>query len=184
MCIRDREETGKDFPQDSKEQLLESVRAVFRSWNSERAVLYRRQERIPADLGTAVNVCSMVFGNLGMESGTGVAFTRDPASGHSGVYGDYLQNAQGEDVVAGIRNTMSLADMERVDKAAYDELMGIMATLEGHYKDLCDIEFTVQNKKLWMLQTRVGKRTAEAAFKIACQLVDEGKIRELSLIHI
>ena len=173
-----KEETGKDFPQDSKEQLLESVRAVFRSWNSERAVLYRRQERIPADLGTAVNVCSMVFGNLGMESGTGVAFTRDPASGHSGVYGDYLQNAQGEDVVAGIRNTMSLADMERVDKAAYDELMGIMATLEGHYKDLCDIEFTVQNKKLWMLQTRVGKRTAEAAFKIACQLVDEGKIRE------
>ncbi len=141
-----KEETGKDFPQDSKEQLLESVRAVFRSWNSERAVLYRRQERIPADLGTAVNVCSMVFGNLGMESGTGVAFTRDPASGHSGVYGDYLQNAQGEDVVAGIRNTMSLADMERVDKAAYDELMGIMATLEGHYKDLCDIEFTVQNK--------------------------------------
>ena len=173
-----KEETGKDFPQDSKEQLLESVRAVFRSWNSERAVLYRRQERIPADLGTAVNVCSMVFGNLGMESGTGVAFTRDPASGHSGVYGDYLQNAQGEDVVAGIRNTMSLADMERVDKAAYDELMGIMATLEGHYKDLCDIEFTVQNKKLWMLQTRVGKRTAEAAFKIACQLVDEGKISE------
>ncbi|QQS02413.1 MAG: pyruvate, phosphate dikinase [Austwickia sp.] len=173
-----KEETGKDFPQDSKEQLLESVRAVFRSWNSERAVLYRRQERIPADLGTAVNVCSMVFGNLGMESGTGVAFTRDPASGHSGVYGDYLQNAQGEDVVAGIRNTMSLADMERVDKAAYDELMGIMNTLEGHYKDLCDIEFTVQNKKLWMLQTRVGKRTAEAAFKIACQLVDEGKISE------
>ena len=173
-----KEETGKDFPQDSKEQLLESVRAVFRSWNSDRAVLYRRQERIPADLGTAVNVCSMVFGNLGMESGTGVAFPRDPASGHSGVYGDYLQNAQGEDVVAGIRNTMSLADMERVDKTAYDELMGIMSTLEGHYRDLCDIEFTVQNKKLWMLQTRVGKRTAEAAFKIACQLVDEGKISE------
>ncbi len=178
-----KEETGKDFPQDSKEQLLEAMRAVFRSWNSERAILYRRQERIPADLGTAVNVCSMVFGNLGMTSGTGVAFTRDPASGHQGVYGDYLQNAQGEDVVAGIRNTMSLADMETVDKAAYDELMGIMATLEGHYKDLCDIEFTVQNKKLWMLQTRVGKRTAEAAFKIACQLVDEGSISEAEALQ-
>ena len=173
-----REATGRDFPQEPKEQLLEAMRAVFRSWNAERAVLYRRQERIPADLGTAVNVCTMVFGNLGMDSGTGVAFTRDPASGAKGVYGDYLENAQGEDVVAGIRNTMSLADMERVDKAAYDELMGIMTTLEGHYKDLCDIEFTVQNKKLWMLQTRVGKRTAEAAFKIACQLVDEGKISE------
>ncbi|MBW3083983.1 Pyruvate, phosphate dikinase [Austwickia sp. TVS 96-490-7B] len=178
-----KDETGKDFPQDSKEQLLEAMRAVFRSWNSERAILYRRQERIPADLGTAVNVCSMVFGNLGMESGTGVAFTRDPASGQQGVYGDYLQNAQGEDVVAGIRNTMSLADMERVDKAAYDELMGIMSTLEAHYKDLCDIEFTVQNKKLWMLQTRVGKRTAEAAFKIACQLVDEGKISEAEALQ-
>ncbi|WP_312719202.1 pyruvate, phosphate dikinase [Mobilicoccus sp.] len=172
------EETGTPFPQEPKEQLLEAMRAVFRSWNSERAVLYRRQERIPADLGTAVNVCTMVFGNLGMDSGTGVAFTRDPASGSQGVYGDYLQNAQGEDVVAGIRNTMSLADMEGVDKNAYDELMDIMSKLEEHYKDLCDIEFTVQNEKLWMLQTRVGKRTAEAAFKIACQLVDEGAISE------
>ncbi|MBK7720894.1 MAG: pyruvate, phosphate dikinase [Austwickia sp.] len=178
-----REATGRDFPQEPKEQLLEAMRAVFRSWNAERAVLYRRQERIPADLGTAVNVCTMVFGNLGMDSGTGVAFTRDPASGAKGVYGDYLENAQGEDVVAGIRNTMSLADMERVDKAAYDELMGIMTTLEGHYKDLCDIEFTVQNKKLWMLQTRVGKRTAEAAFKIACQLVDEGVIDEAEALQ-
>ncbi|WP_040159187.1 pyruvate, phosphate dikinase [Mobilicoccus massiliensis] len=173
-----RDATGKEFPQEPKEQLLEAMRAVFRSWNSERAVLYRRQERIPADLGTAVNVCTMVFGNLGETSGTGVAFTRDPASGSQGVYGDYLQNAQGEDVVAGIRNTMSLADMEGVDKPAYDELMDIMAKLEQHYKDLCDIEFTVQNEKLWMLQTRVGKRTAEAAFKIACQLVDEGAISE------
>lgn len=172
------EETGTPFPQEPKEQLLEAMRAVFRSWNSERAVLYRRQERIPADLGTAVNVCTMVFGNLGMDSGTGVAFTRDPASGSQGVYGDYLQNAQGEDVVAGIRNTMSLADMEGVDRNAYDELMDIMSKLEEHYKDLCDIEFTVQNEKLWMLQTRVGKRTAEAAFKIACQLVDEGAISE------
>ncbi|WP_168582521.1 pyruvate, phosphate dikinase [Gephyromycinifex aptenodytis] len=177
------EEHDTPFPQEPKEQLLEAVRAVFRSWNSERAVLYRRQERIPTDLGTAVNVCTMVFGNLGQTSGTGVAFTRDPASGHQGVYGDYLQNAQGEDVVAGIRNTMSLADMEGVDKAAYDELMGIMATLEGHYKDLCDIEFTVQDNKLWMLQTRVGKRTAEAAFKIACQLVDEGSISEAEALQ-
>ena len=171
-----KDETGNDFPQDPKEQLLEGVRAVFRSWNADRAILYRRQERIPADLGTGVNVCSMVFGNLGDTSGTGVAFTRDPASGHPGVYGDYLVNAQGEDVVAGIRNTMTLADMETVDKAAHDELLGIMSTLEEHYKDLCDIEFTVENGKLWMLQTRVGKRTAAAAFKIAVQLVDEGKI--------
>ncbi len=178
-----KEETGKDFPQDPKEQLLEAVRAVFRSWNAERAVLYRRQERIPADLGTAVNVCTMVFGNLGMDSGTGVAFTRDPASGHSGVYGDYLQNAQGEDVVAGIRNTLPLSDLEQIDKPAYDELMDIMNKLELHYKDLCDIEFTVQDKKLWMLQTRVGKRTAEAAFKIACQLVDEGEISEAEAVQ-
>ncbi|MEP7161889.1 MAG: pyruvate, phosphate dikinase [Dermatophilaceae bacterium] len=171
-------ETGHEFPQDPREQLLQSVRAVFRSWNADRAVLYRRQERIPADLGTAVNVCSMVFGNLGGDSGTGVAFTRDPASGHSGVYGDYLENAQGEDVVAGVRNTLPLSELENIDKPAYDQLMDIMGTLEDHYKDLCDIEFTVQNRKLWMLQTRVGKRTAAAAFKIACQLVDEGKISE------
>ncbi|MDO5627889.1 MAG: pyruvate, phosphate dikinase [Mobilicoccus sp.] len=177
------EETGKDFPQEPKEQLLEAVRAVFRSWNSERAVLYRRQERIPADLGTAVNVCTMVFGNLGETSGTGVAFTRDPASGNQGVYGDYLQNAQGEDVVAGIRNTVPLSDLEDIDKAAYDELMEIMSTLEKHYRDLCDIEFTVQDKKLWMLQTRVGKRTAEAAFIIACQLVDEGLISEAEALQ-
>jgi len=156
------DQTGHEFPQDPKEQLLEGMRAVFRSWNSERAILYRRQERIPTDLGTAVNVCSMVFGNLGETSGTGVAFTRDPASGHKGVYGDYLVNAQGEDVVAGIRNTMSLSDMEGVDKKSYDELMEIMAKLEAHYKDLCDIEFTVENGKLWMLQTRVGASAASA----------------------
>ena len=137
-----------------------AVRAVFDSWNTERAVLYRRQERIPDDLGTAVNVCSMVFGNGGDDSGTGVAFTRDPASGAQGVYGDYLQNAQGEDVVAGIRNTVPLADLEQIDKTSYDELLGIMQTLEEHYRDLCDIEFTIERGKLWMLQTRVGKRTA------------------------
>jgi pyruvate,orthophosphate dikinase len=171
-----RKHAGRDFPTDPREQLSQAVRAVFDSWNSDRAKLYRRQERIPADLGTAVNVCTMVFGNLGMDSGTGVAFTRDPGSGDQGVYGDYLQNAQGEDVVAGIRNTVPLADLEGIDKPAYDELMGIMSKLENHYKDLCDIEFTIERNKLWMLQTRVGKRTAGAAFKIATQLVDEGLI--------
>src|SRR2546429_2122220 len=123
-----------------------------------------------------MNVVAMVFGNLGMDSGTGVAFTRDPATGERGVYGDYLQNAQGEDVVAGIRNTVPLQDLEQLDKNSFDELMRIMSTLEGHYKDLCDIEFTIERGKLWMLQTRVGKRTAAAAFDIATQLVDEGMI--------
>ena len=164
------------FPQDPREQMDLAIRAVFESWNGERAKLYRRQERIPDDLGTAVNVCSMVFGNLGMDSGTGVAFTRDPATGAHGVYGDYLQNAQGEDVVAGIRNTMPLEDLGEIDPASYDELIGIMAKLEEHYRDLCDIEFTIERGKLWMLQTRVGKRTAAAAFRIAVQLVDEGLI--------
>ncbi|WBB79713.1 pyruvate, phosphate dikinase [Micromonospora sp. WMMD882] len=171
-----RAHTGRDFPQEPREQLDLAVRAVFESWNAERAVLYRRQERIPADLGTAVNVVAMVFGNLGPDSGTGVAFTRDPASGAQGVYGDYLANAQGEDVVAGIRNTVPLQELERIDKASYDELLDIMARLERHYRDLCDIEFTIERGKLWMLQTRVGKRTAAAAFVIAGQLVDEGLI--------
>jgi pyruvate, orthophosphate dikinase len=171
-----REQAGRDFPQDPREQLDLAIGAVFTSWNSARAVLYRQQERIPADLGTAVNVVAMVFGNLGDDSGTGVAFTRDPATGAPGVYGDYLRNAQGEDVVAGIRNTVPLQDLERLDKASYDELMSIMATLEIHYRDLCDIEFTIERGKLWMLQTRVGKRTAAASFKIATQLVDEGLI--------
>ncbi|GAA3174774.1 pyruvate, phosphate dikinase [Streptomyces ramulosus] len=176
-------ETGRDFPQDPREQMDLAVRAVFDSWNTDRAKLYRRQERIPGDLGTAVNVCSMVFGNLGPDSGTGVAFTRDPASGHQGVYGDYLQNAQGEDVVAGIRNTVPLADLEQIDKASYDQLMQIMETLETHYKDLCDIEFTIERGKLWMLQTRVGKRTAGAAFRIATQLVDQGLIDEAEALQ-
>ncbi|MFJ8712170.1 pyruvate, phosphate dikinase [Streptomyces violaceus] len=171
-------EAGRDFPQNPREQMDLAIHAVFDSWNTDRAKLYRRQERIPHDLGTAVNVCSMVFGNLGPDSGTGVAFTRDPASGHQGVYGDYLQNAQGEDVVAGIRNTVPLADLERIDKKSYDQLMQIMETLENHYKDLCDIEFTIERGVLWMLQTRVGKRTAGAAFRIATQLVDQGLIDE------
>ncbi|MEV5592395.1 pyruvate, phosphate dikinase [Streptomyces sp. NPDC052496] len=176
-------ETGRDFPQEPREQMDLAVRAVFDSWNTDRAKLYRRQERIPGDLGTAVNVCSMVFGNLGPDSGTGVAFTRDPASGQQGVYGDYLQNAQGEDVVAGIRNTVPLADLEGIDKPSYDELMQIMETLETHYKDLCDIEFTIERGKLWMLQTRVGKRTAGAAFRIATQLVDQGLIDEAEALQ-
>ncbi|MFI9818952.1 pyruvate, phosphate dikinase [Streptomyces sp. NPDC052013] len=171
-------EAGRDFPQDPREQMDLAIKAVFDSWNGDRAKLYRRQERIPHDLGTAVNVCSMVFGNLGPDSGTGVAFTRDPASGHQGVYGDYLQNAQGEDVVAGIRNTVPLAELEQIDKKSYDQLMQIMETLENHYKDLCDIEFTIERGQLWMLQTRVGKRTAGAAFRIATQLVDQGLIDE------
>ncbi len=166
----------REFPQDPREQMDLAIMAVFDSWNSDRAILYRRQERIPADLGTAVNVVAMVFGNLGDDSGTGVAFTRDPATGAQGVYGDYLQNAQGEDVVAGIRNTVPLQDLERIDKTSHDQLMQIMATLENHYKDLCDIEFTIERGKLWMLQTRVGKRTAAAAFRIATQLVRQGLI--------
>ena len=170
------ERAGRDFPQEPREQMDLAVRAVFESWNTERAVIYRRQERIPSDLGTAVSVVAMVFGNLDMDSGTGVAFTRDPASGEQGIYGDYLQNAQGEDVVAGIRNTIPLADLEGLDKKSYDELLGIMQTLEEHYQDLCDIEFTIERGKLWMLQTRVGKRTAGAAFRIATQLVDQGLI--------
>ena len=167
---------GREFPQEPREQMDLAVRAVFDSWNTSRAVLYRRQERIPGDLGTAVNIVAMVFGNLGMDSGTGVAFTRDPASGAPGVYGDYLQNAQGEDVVSGIRNTVPLTDLEQIDKRSYDELMRIMHVLEEHYRDLCDIEFTIERGKLWMLQTRIGKRTAAAAFRIATQLVDQGLI--------
>ena len=169
-------QTGRDFPQEPREQLDMAVNAVFDSWNADRAILYRRQERIPSDLGTAVNIVAMVFGNLGQDSGTGVAFTRDPGSGQQGVYGDYLQNAQGEDVVAGIRNTVPLQDLEKIDPKSYAELMQIMQTLEQHYKDLCDIEFTIERGKLWMLQTRVGKRTAGAAFRIAIQLVDQGLI--------
>jgi pyruvate,orthophosphate dikinase len=167
---------GREFPQDSAEQLRLAVLAVFESWNTSRATLYRRQEGIPEDLGTAVNIQVMVFGNRGMSSGSGVCFTRDPASGRQGVYGDYLQNAQGEDVVAGIRNTVSLADLADLDQASHDQLLEIMTTLERHYRDLCDIEFTIEEGKLWMLQTRVGKRTPEAAFRIASEMLDEGLI--------
>jgi pyruvate,orthophosphate dikinase len=173
-----RDQAGREFPTEPREQMDLAVKAVFGSWNAPRAILYRRQERIPADLGTAVNIVAMVFGNLGMDSGTGVAFTRDPATGQQGVYGDYLQNAQGEDVVAGVRSTVPLTDLGQIDKASYDELLHIMKTLENHYRDLCDIEFTIESGKLWMLQTRVGKRTAAAAFRIATQLVDQELIDE------
>ncbi len=170
--------TGKPFTHDPMEQLKKAIVAVFNSWNSERAQLYRRRERIPSDLGTAVNIQSMVFGNLSEKSGTGVAFTRNPATGEFGSYGDYLQMAQGEDVVAGIRNTLPLADLKKLHPVAHEELEIVMMNLELHYRDICDIEFTIEDGKLWILQTRVAKRTAEAAFRIACQLIDEGKITE------
>ncbi|MFB9682378.1 pyruvate, phosphate dikinase [Streptosporangium vulgare] len=171
-----RAHTGASFPQDPVEQLGNTVLAVFRSWNTERARLYRRAEHIPDDLGTAVNVMAMVYGNRGTGSGTGVAFTRDPATGARGVYGDYLPDAQGEDVVAGIRDTLPLQELARLDRRCFDELVRAMDVLERRYRDLCDIEFTIEDGRLWMLQTRVGKRTADAAFVIAAQLVDEGVI--------
>ncbi|UUZ59019.1 PEP/pyruvate-binding domain-containing protein [Nocardioides sp. B-3] len=147
--------------------------------------MYRRQEQIPDDLGTAVNVVAMVFGNLGETSGTGVAFTRDPSTGAAGTYGDYLQNARGEDVVSGSRNTIPLDQLEELDKVSYDELMRVATQLERHYLDLCDIEFTIERGKLWLLQTRVGKRTPEAAFRIANTFVHEGLIdRDTALSRV
>ncbi|OSP33709.1 pyruvate, phosphate dikinase, partial [Streptomyces sp. 13-12-16] len=169
-------ETGDRFPQSPAEQLRRAVLAVFESWNGERARLYRRREHIADDLGTAVTVQRMVFGNLGADSGSGVAFTRDPATGRPGPYGDYLSDAQGEDVVAGIRNTVPLSELARLAPGAYARLRAHMETLERHYRDLCDIEFTIERGTLWMLQTRVGKRTAEAAFVLAAELADEGLI--------
>jgi pyruvate,orthophosphate dikinase len=171
-----REHSGHDFPQDPREQVRAAVLAVFSSWLTERAVVYRRHEQIPDDLGTAVNVQAMVFGNRGPGSGSGVCFTRDPATGFAGVYGDYLPDAQGEDVVSGIRNTVPLANLEGIDKPSYDALVDVMGMLERHYRDLCDIEFTIEQRRLWILQTRVGKRTPEAAFRIARAMAREGLI--------
>ncbi|MFD8307567.1 pyruvate, phosphate dikinase [Streptomyces sp. NPDC059690] len=171
-----RKETGEEFPQDPADQLSRAIRAVFESWNTERARVYRHREHIPEDLGTAVNVQAMVFGNLGSDSGTGVAFTRDPATGERGRYGDYLPDAQGEDVVAGVRDALPLSELRTLDPRAYDELGDHLHTLENHYRDLCDVEFTVERGKLWVLQTRVGKRTAEAAFRIAHDLREEETI--------
>ena len=168
--------TGEEFPTDPKVHLVRAIEAVFKSWNSERAQMYRRRERIPSDIGTAVNIQSMVFGNLSDDSGTGVAFTRNPATGENVRYGDYLQRAQGEDVVAGIRTPLTLEDFANLAPNLASELDSVMQKLEDHYGDLCDIEFTVEKGSLWILQTRVGKRTAEAAFRIAIALVQEGKI--------
>ena len=166
-------EKRREFPQDPREQLRMAIEAVFDSWNGDRAKLYRKQEGISNELGTAVNVMAMVFGNYGDDSGTGVAFTRDPATGEHGAYGDYLVNAQGEDVVAGIRNTVPIQELEQINEKAYKQLLRNMAKLEKHYKDMCDIEFTIERRNLWMLQTRVGKRTAAAAVKMAVDMVAE-----------
>jgi pyruvate, orthophosphate dikinase len=173
-----REHTGEDFPQDPKDQLRLAIDAVFRSWNGKRAKDYRRQNRISDDLGTAVNVVAMVFGNRGDDSGTGVAFTRDPSTGERVPYGDYLANAQGEDVVAGIRNTLKLAELERLDPESYRGLREVMNTLEEHYRDMCDIELTIEKGKLWILQTRIGKRTALAEWVMAYDMLEEGLIDE------
>jgi pyruvate,orthophosphate dikinase len=170
--------TGSRFPSDPREQLRLAIEAVFKSWNGKRARDYRRQNKIPDDLGTAVNVVAMVFGNRGMDSGTGVAFTRDPSTGEKVPYGDYLPNAQGEDVVAGIRNTLPLAQLEELDPASYRGLREVMDTLERHYRDMCDIEFTIEKGKLWILQTRVGKRTAFAEWIMAHDMLEEGLIDE------
>jgi len=170
------EHTGSPFPTDPREQMRLAVEAVFKSWNGKRAIDYRRQNKISDDLGTAVNVQSMVFGNRGEDSGTGVAFTRDPSTGEKVPYGDYLANAQGEDVVAGIRNTLPLADLERIDPASYAGLRQVMDTLEGHYADMCDIEFTIEQGRLWILQTRVGKRTAFGEWVMAYDMLQEGLI--------
>ncbi len=167
------ESTGQPFPQDPQDQLRGAIEAVFRSWNGPRAVAYRVRERIPHDLGTAVNVQSMVFGNRDDNSGTGVGFTRDPATGRQGEYGDFLVNAQGEDVVAGIRNTLPLADLKDRFPKIFKELMDIFARLERHYRDMCDTEFTIEQGKLWMLQTRVGKRTGRAALRMAVDMTKQ-----------
>ncbi len=168
-----RQHTGSEFPTDPREQMRLAIEAVFKSWNGKRAIDYRRQKKIPDDLGTAVNVVAMVFGNRGMDSGTGVAFTRDPATGEKIPYGDYLPNAQGEDVVAGIRNTLPLKDLERLDPASYAGLRRTMDVLEAHYRDMCDIEFTIEKGRLWILQTRVGKRTAFAEWVMAHDMLEE-----------
>ncbi len=169
-----KEKVGKDFPDDPKEQLMGAVKAVFRSWDNPRANVYRRDNDIPYSWGTAVNVQAMAFGNMGDDCGTGVAFTRDPATGEKGLFGEFLTNAQGEDVVAGVRTPMHIAEMEEKFPEAFKEFKEVCNTLEKHYRDMQDMEFTVEHGKLYMLQTRNGKRTAQAALKIACDLVDEG----------
>ncbi len=173
-----KEKIGKDFPSDPKEQLMEAIKAVFRSWDNPRANVYRRDNDIPYSWGTAVNVQMMAFGNMGETSGTGVAFTRDPATGEKHLMGEFLMNAQGEDVVAGVRTPQKIDQLKEVMPEVYEQFVGICNTLEDHYRDMQDMEFTIEDKKLYMLQTRNGKRTAKAALKIACDLVDEGMIDE------
>ncbi len=173
-----KKQLGKDFPDDPKEQLFEAVKAVFRSWDNPRANIYRMDHDIPYSWGTAVNVQMMAFGNLGNTSGTGVAFTRNPATGEKGLMGEFLVNAQGEDVVAGVRTPMPIAKMKKVFPEAYEQFQKVCETLEKHYHDMQDMEFTIEDKKLYMLQTRNGKRTAAAAIKIACDLIDEKMITE------
>ncbi len=170
------QETGAGFPQDPVHQMELAIKAVFNSWNAKRAIDYRRRENIPDDLGTAVNICTMVFGNMGDDSGTGVAFTRDPQTGENKMFGDYLINAQGEDVVAGIRNTSKIAGLANDIPGAYKEFMEVAEKLENHFHDLQDVEFTIERGKLWMLQTRNGKRTAQAAVRVAHDMVGEGHI--------
>ena len=177
-----KEETGKDFPQDPREQLIEAVKAVFRSWMNERAILYRKLNGISGKLGTAVNVQSMVFGNMGNDSGTGVAFTRSPSTGEKKIFGEFLVNAQGEDVVAGVRTPLNIDEMEKAFPEAYADFVRIANLLEKHYKDTQDMEFTVEDKKLYMLQTRNGKRTAQAAVKIAVDMVQEGLIDKATAV--
>ena len=171
-----REQMGEDFPQNSKEQLLDAVKAVFRSWNNPRAITYRKLNDIPSSWGTAVNVQEMVFGNMGDDCGTGVAFSRNPATGENEIFGEFLMNAQGEDVVAGIRTPQSINKLKEVNEKAYEDFVKYAKKLENHYKDMQDMEFTIEHGKLYMLQTRNGKRTANAALKIAVDLVNEGMI--------
>ncbi|MBP7403065.1 MAG: pyruvate, phosphate dikinase, partial [Clostridia bacterium] len=172
------EEKGEPFPQDPRTQLIEAIEAVFRSWNNERAIIYRRQNDIPYSWGTAVNVQEMVYGNMGETSGTGVAFTRNPATGENKLYGEFLMNAQGEDVVAGIRTPQTIDQLRSVMPEVYDQFAKIADTLERHYKDMQDMEFTIERGRLFMLQTRNGKRTAAAALKVAVDMVEEGLITE------
>jgi len=176
-------EKGEPFPQDPRKQLLEAVKAVFRSWDNPRAIVYRRLDDIPGDWGTAVNVQEMVYGNMGDDSGTGVAFTRNPSTGEKKLYGEFLMNAQGEDVVAGIRTPQSIDQLKETNPAAYNQFVDIAAKLENHYRDMQDMEFTIERGKLFMLQTRNGKRTAQAALKIAVDLVNEGMLSKEEAIH-
>ena len=180
-----KELSGVDFPQDPKVQLMEAIKAVFRSWNNDRAVTYRRLNDIPSDWGTAVNIQEMVYGNRGNDCGTGVAFTRNPSTGENKLYGEYLINAQGEDVVAGIRTPESIETLENIMPEVYEEFVRITEKLEDHYRDMQDIEFTIENGKLFILQTRNGKRTAAAALKIAVDLVNEGMVtKEEALLKV